>query len=1050
MDNDQAMETTWYLFNFPPNPPSKMIQSSMSLTKLNSLLSVTHSTILVSMWLCLASFISLNSARAQSIDFRKQIQPILSEHCWQCHGVDESTREGNLRLDIRESAIAGGESSKLAIVAGKASESEMVHRILSDDPDQVMPPPSLQKPLTKEQIELLQRWIDQGAQYDKHWAFIPPTRSEVDLSQPIHGRKVNHAIDWLVSDTLHKKGWPSTAQAKPWELCRRVYLDLIGIPPTPEQVDAFQTEGLSATVDKLLADDRFAEKWARPWLDVARYSDTNGYEKDLQRDQWAWRDWVLDAIAKDMPYDQFIIEQIAGDLLPSATQEQVIATGFLRNSMINEEGAIVAEQFRMVEMFDRIDCIGKGILGISLQCAQCHTHKFDPITHDEYYGMFAFLNNTFESRSWVYTPEQLNVIKEVRDGIAASVAQYKEANPDWQANFQAWKEQLLGSRPKWTALRAELLETVSGLNHPVQEADDSILMVGHHSNDIFMIAPATLPTITGIQFEVLTHGELPFRGPGRSNVGMFDLREIELFVQKPGSSEWEKQKFSAATADFSNAEEKSADGKNSSGPVANLIDGKDETVWKSDRGLGRRNQSSVVVLQLEKPLENLQDHKLKVVWRQGEMIGCCRISVTDTPTPSAPAINHDAILSMIESPEISDIAFQAWMLTREDAKQQTLAIENHWKRFPSAKTSVLHMTERDPRKARVTYTLKRGNWDQLDRPIEPQLLTSFHPALKTPEPARLRLARWLVDKQNPLTARVAVNRVWQEIFGQGLVETSEDFGTRAPVPEYQGVLDTLAVEFMDSDWSLKKLVRSIVLSDTYQRSSHATNMMLELDPKNRWLTRGPRFRCDAETVRDMVLSISGLMHHKLGGPSVIPPVPQNVLDYNYVYPGYWKAAEGPERYRRAIYMFRKRSMPDPVLSSFDAPNGDAACARRIRSNTPLAALTSLNEPVFVEAANGFAMRLLREAPTSDVDRIEKAYKLATCRSVTAEEKTQLLKFLEQQRKRLAEGWLNPREILTGDPGKLKELPEGITPQDAAAWTLAARILLNLDETLSKQ
>ncbi|MFN9625832.1 MAG: DUF1553 domain-containing protein [Planctomycetota bacterium] len=565
-----------------------------------------------------------------------------------------------------------------------------------------------------------------------------------------------------------------------------------------------------------------------------------------------------------------------------------------------------------------------------------------------------------------------------------------------------------------------------------------------------MIAPATLPVITGIQFEVLTHGELPFRGPGRSNVGMFDLREIELFVQKSGSSEWEKQKFSAASADFSNPEEKSADGKNSSGPVANLIDGKDETVWKSDRGLGRRNQSSVVVLQLEKPIENLQDHKLKIVWRQGEMIGCCRISVTDTPTPSAPAIDHDAILSMIESPEISQKAFQAWMATREDAKDQSLAIENHWKRFPSAKTSVLHMSERDARKARVTYTLKRGNWDQPDRPTEPQLLGSFHPPVQTPEPARLRLARWLVDKQNPLTSRVAVNRVWQEIFGQGLVETSEDFGTRAPVPEYQGILDTLAVEFMDSNWSLKKLVRSIVLSDTYQRSSHATNMMLELDPKNRWLTRGPRFRCDAETVRDMVLSISGLMHHKLGGPSVIPPVPQNVLDYNYVYPGYWKAAEGPERYRRALYMFRKRSMPDPVLSSFDAPNGDAACARRIRSNTPLAALTGLNEPIFVEAANGFAMRILRESPASDVERIEKAYKLATSRSASDEEKKQLIKFLEQQRKRLADGWLNPREIITGDPGKLKDLPEGTTPQDAAAWTLAARVLLNLDETLSKQ
>ncbi len=1031
-------------------PPSLMNPLSMTLPNLRSIAQATHGAILVTICLCFISLISLTPTFAQNIDFRKQIQPILSEHCWQCHGVDESTREGNLRLDLRESAIAGGESSKLAIVAGKASESEMIRRILSDDPDHVMPPPSLQKPLSKEQIELLQGWIDQGAQYDKHWAFIPPSRSQVDLSQPVHGRKVNHAIDWLVADTLHKKGWPSTAQAKPWELCRRVYLDLIGIPPTPQQIEAFQAEGLAATVEKLLADDRFAEKWARPWLDVARYSDTNGYEKDLQRDQWAWRDWVLDAIAKDMPYDQFIIEQIAGDLLPNPTQEQIIATGFLRNSMINEEGAIVPEQFRMVEMFDRIDCIGKGILGMSLQCAQCHTHKFDPITHDEYYGMFAFLNNTFESRSWVYTPEQLTLIKEVRDGVALAVSQYKEAHPDWEPNFQAWKQQLLASRPKWRALRAELLETISGLNHPVQESDDSILMVGHSSNDIFMIAPATLPVITGIQFEVLTHGELPFRGPGRSNVGMFDLREIELFVQKSGSSEWEKQKFSAASADFSNPEEKSADGKNSSGPVANLIDGKDETVWKSDRGLGRRNQSSVVVLQLEKPIENLQDHKLKIVWRQGEMIGCCRISVTDTPIPSAPAIDHDAILSMIESPEISEKAFQAWMATREDAKEQNLAIESHWKRFPNAKTSVLHMSERDARKARVTYTLKRGIWDQPDRPTEPQLLSSFHPPVQTPEPARLRLARWLVDKQNPLTSRVAVNRVWQEIFGQGLVETSEDFGTRAPVPEYQGILDTLAVELMDSNWSLKKLVRSIVLSDTYQRSSHATNMMLELDPKNRWLTRGPRFRCDAETVRDMVLSISGLMHHKLGGPSVIPPVPQNVLDYNYVYPGYWKAAEGPERYRRALYMFRKRSMPDPVLSSFDAPNGDAACARRIRSNTPLAALTGLNEPIFVEAANGFAMRILRESPASDVERIEKAYKLATSRSATAEEKSQLIKFLEQQRKRLADGWLNPREIITGDPGKLKDLPEGTTPQDAAAWTLAARVLLNLDETLSKQ
>ncbi|MCY3007055.1 MAG: PSD1 and planctomycete cytochrome C domain-containing protein [Planctomycetota bacterium] len=997
-----------------------------------------------SAWFC------SSAQSAEDVDFRRQIQPILSEHCSQCHGVDESTREGGLRLDLRDSALAGGESAQGAIVPGKASESHLVRRILSKDPDEVMPPPSLHKPLSPEQVELLQRWIDQGAQYDKHWAFIPPVRTEADLSKPIHGRKVNHAIDWLVTEALHTKGWPSTGQAKSWELCRRVYLDLVGVPPTPEQLGEFQNEGIEATVEKLLADDRFAEKWARSWLDVARYSDTNGYEKDMQREQWAWRDWVLEAIRTDMPYDRFIIEQIAGDLLTQPTQEQVIATGFLRNSMINEEGAIVAEQFRMVEMFDRIDCIGKGVLGISLQCAQCHTHKFDPITHDEYYGMFAFLNNTYESRSWVYTPEQQTLLGQIRSNIAGSVQQYRESNADWQANYQAWKDQVLASRPKWQALRAELLETISGLNHPVQEADDSILMVGHTSNDVFMIAPANLPTITGLQFEVLTHGELPFGGPGRNGVGMWDLREIELFVQKPDSKDWEKQKFSAASSDFNNPEEKSADGKNVSGPASLLIDGKDETVWKSDRGLGRRNQSSVAVLQLEKPLENLQAHKLKIVWRQGDMVGSCRISVTDTPAPSAPAIDHDAILGMIDSPAISEKAFQAWMATRQEAKDQVLAIDNEWKRFPNAKTSVLHMTEREPSKSRTTYKLQRGNWDQPDQPIEPKFLASFNPPIQTPEPARLRLARWMVDRGNPLTARVAVNRVWQEIFGQGLVETSEDFGTRASVPEYQGVLDTLAVEFMDSNWSLKKLVRTIVLSDTYQRSSHATKMMLELDPKNRWLTRGPRFRCDAETVRDVVLSVSGLMHEKLGGPSVIPPVPQNVLDYNYTYPGYWKAAEGPERYRRAIYMFRKRSMPDPVLSAFDAPNADAACARRIRSNTPLAALTGLNEPIFVEAAGGLAMRILRESAGSDPERIDRAYQLATSRSATDQEKAELLKFLEQQRKRLAEGWLNPREILTGDPGKLKDLPQGTNPQDAAAWTLVARVILNLDETLSKQ
>lgn len=985
-------------------------------------------------------------------DFRAQIQPILAEHCSQCHGVDESTREGGFRLDRRDEALRGGESGQPAILPGHASGSELVRRILSTDPAEVMPPPSLKKPLTHHQVDLLKRWIDAGADYAQHWAFEVPKTPTIPQERSIQGKEYRYPIDWLIADTLERKGWTANGPAEDWELCRRVYLDVVGLPPTPEQLDAFAEEGLESTIDRLLMDDRYGEKWARPWLDVARYSDTNGYEKDLQRDQWAWRDWVIDAINRDLPYDQFVIEQIAGDLLPDATQDQRIATGFLRNSMINEEGAIVPEQFRMVEMFDRMDCIGKAVLGLSIQCAQCHSHKFDPITHEEYYGLFSYLNNSYEAKSWVYTPEQQATLRDVRDSIAQEMDTYRQTHPTWREELMAWRKSTLDSQPKWQPLRAELLETVSGLNHPVQEADDSILMVGHWSNDVFMIAPAPLDRIYGLRFEILTHGELPFRGPGRSSVGTWDLRELELFVQRPGNEAWEKIKLTSPTADFSNVEEKSADGKNASGPVDYLIDGKEETAWKADRGLGRRNQSSVAVVPLETPLDGVRDSKLKVVWRQGDMVGSCRISITDTPHPTAPAIDHDAMLEMARNPSadsISDKAFDAWLRTRQDALPQRDAIESHWKRFPSAKTSVLHLAEREPDRMRATYLLQRGNWDQPLEPARPMMLAGFHRPRFDDEPARLRLARWLVDRQSPLAARVAVNRIWQSVFGEGLVETSEDFGTRAPIPEHLGVLDALAVELMDNGWSQKKLLKSILMTQAYQRAGKGSPESYANDPKNRWLTRGPRFRCDAESIRDIALSAAGLLHHRVGGPSVIPPVPQNVLDYNYTYPSYWQAASPPERYRRALYMFRKRSMPDPVLSAFDAPNGDLPCARRMRSNTSLAALTGLNEPIFVEAAQGMALRVLREVSGEDSQRLDRAFRLTTSRPPNDDERHAMLEFLASQRQRISDGWLNPREIITGDPSKLATLPDGATPQDAAAWTLAARVLLNLDATITK-
>jgi mono/diheme cytochrome c family protein len=982
-----------------------------------------------------------------TVDYQRQIRPILAEHCWQCHGVDDKTREGQLRLDLRDAALQGGDSGTPAIRPGDAAQSEMLVRLRSDDPDLKMPPPHLPKQPSADEIALLERWIGQGAPYAQHWAFTPP------VQLPLPKADASPIDAWI--DARHQAMGITPSPAAPLhQLARRLYLDLIGLPPSPAELEAFEKEGLEATVDKLLDSPRYGEKWARHWLDVARYSDTNGYEKDLRREQWAWRDWVIAAIQNDMPYDQFVIEQIAGDLLPNATQDQVIATGFLRNSMINEEGAIVPEQFRKVEMFDRLDCIGKAVLGLTTQCAQCHTHKFDPISHDEYFGMFAFLNNTYEAQSWVYAPDRLQQLNQARAAVDQAMESIRKQLPDGQARLDQWTSQLAASRPNWRPVQATLLETISGLNHPTQEEDLSILMLGHTSNDVFLLASPPAGTITGIQLELLPHRDLPFGGPGRNGQGMWSIQEVELLVKKPGA-EWEKQKLVEATADFSEPEQKSGDGKSASGPVAFLIDGKEETHWQADRGKGRRNQASVAVMQLETSCELPEGSEIKIVWRMPQMVGCCRWSLTDQPKPVAPPVDHQAVLAAWKAPDARsqadrDALWDAFSRTVPELADSRKGLDAAWAQWPDPTTSVLHLAERDPSQKRQTYLLERGEWDRPLHAVEPHVPQALHRLELGPDqPQRLALAKWLVSRDSPLAARVAVNRIWQSIFGEGLVETSEDFGTRAPVPEYLELLDHLAVDFQEHQWSQKRLIRQIVSSRAYQRSSASTPEQREKDPRNRYLTRGPRFRADAEVVRDIALAASGLMHHQIGGPPVIPPVPQNVLDYNYTYPGYWTAAQGPDRYRRTVYVFRKRSMPDPALSTLDAPNGDFACARRIRSNTPLAALTSLNEPIFVEAARALGLRIVREAGKDDAQRAAYGYLLCTGRRPSQQETQQLLRFIAQQRQRIADGWINAREVATGESGKLPEIPEGTTPQDVAAWALAGRVLLNLDETITK-
>ena len=1018
---------------------------------------------------CAAMLIGILSAlpvgNAQTVDFQRDIQPILSDKCWSCHGQDEGTRQAGLRLDEATAALAGGDSGK-AIVPGRASESELVARIMSADPEMVMPPPKAQKPLTASERGLLKDWIDQGAEFATHWAFSPPTKAPL----PVEAARTNSDLQpidaWVQYGLAQQKLRPSP-RAESSVLCRRLYLDLIGLPPTPREIEEYQRVGHAATVQGLMASPRFGEKWARHWLDVARYSDTNGYEKDLPREQWIWRDWVVQAFNDDLPYDRFIIEQIAGDLLPAATQEQIVATGFLRNSMLNEEGAIVPEQFRMVEMFDRMDCIGKAVLGLTIQCAQCHSHKFDPLTHTEYFGMFAFLNNAYEAQSYVFTPAQQRTITELRANVDRLVSAAKAQVSKWHEARDEWSQQVLEQQSDWQPIEFNDLGSNSGLNHPVQLDDKSVLMLGHSSADVYMISQPDLSGVTGLRLETLTHGDLPHRGPGRSKTGTWNLLELEAFVKTPGIKDWQKLKLGSATADFSEPESgapaakdaKKADSaakesKKRSGPVAFLVDGSDDTSWQGDRGPGLRNQEGVAVVQFEKPLDAPPGSELKIALRATEMLGCGRFSLTKSAAPRALPVNHSAVLALqrpsAQRCEAEERAIDlAWIASRADCQTIAADIDAQWAKMPAGFTTVLHLAERTGAAQRPTHFLDRGEWDQPKQVVQPHTPRIFH-ALDGDSPKdRLGFANWLVDRRSPLAARVAVNRLWQAVFGEGLVETAEDFGTRAAVPEHRELLDWLAVDFMEHGWSQKHILSLIVTSETYQQSSHITPELHERDPRNRWLARGPRFRADAEVVRDIALSVSGLIAHKLGGPSVIPPVPQNVLDYNYVYPSYWTPATGPDRYRRTLYGFRKRSMPDPVMSNLDGPNGDFACARRTRSNTPMAALTGLNETIFFECAQALGLRVVREGGEQDEQRAAYAFRLCTGREPQRRERDEILALLQSRRSKLADGWLNPREVITGDPGQLPELPAVATPQTAAAWILVSRVLLNLDETLTK-
>ncbi|MDG3003367.1 PSD1 and planctomycete cytochrome C domain-containing protein [Paludisphaera mucosa] len=1005
------------------------------------------------------------SPATKTVGFNRDVRAILSDKCFQCHGPDESQRKGKLRLDTFQFATAPASSGDPAIIPGDADKSELIRRATTDDPEERMPPAKTGKPLTADETQTLQKWISEGAEYEGHWAFIPPARPESpQVSRP---GWVRNPIDAWILKRLDGEGLAPSPEADKVTLLRRLSLDLIGLPPTIAEVDAFladdRADAYDRLVDRLLDSPHYGERWGRVWLDAARYADSDGYEKDKPRIVHFYRDWVVQALNRDLPYDRFIVEQLAGDLLPNPDQDQLVATGFLRNSMINEEGGVDPEQFRVEAMFDRMDAVGKAVLGLTIQCAQCHTHKYDPIKQTDYYRMLAFLNNVDESAVAVYTPEE----RKKRDEIVATVAQVEDdlrkSHPDWAERMRSWEDSVRDPGPKWSVVRTDVdANNGTGQKHTLLE-DGSILASGYaptiHTDGFTALKP--VPAVAAVQLELLNDPSLPLSGPGRSTKGLLALTEFHVEAA-PADRPNERKEIAIvrATADVAPPEavldpifDDKSGKKRVTGPIAFAFDRKVETAWGIDVGQGRRNVPRKAVFVLDKPVafpagviltfRLAQQHG---GWNsddnQNNNLGRFRFSVTEAadaqadPTP-APVREILAIVPEKRTPEQTAAVFRHFRTTVPEWKEANDRIEALWKQHPEG-SSQLVLRDRP----RETHRLERGDFLKPAEVVQPGMPTFLNPPPSDASPSRLTFAEWLVDRKAPTTARSIVNRIWQAYFGTGLTSTSEDLGSQCDPPSHPELLDWLAVEFMDRGWSLKQLHRLIVESNAYRQTSRSTPELTAKDPYNRLLARGARVRADAEVVRDVVLAAGGLLDPTIGGPSVNPPAPAFLFLPPASYgPKPWPEATGQAKYRRALYTFRYRSIPYPILQAFDAPNGDFACVRRTRSNTPLQALAMLNEPVSLDAARSLAALTLKEGGANDAERLAYAFRRCLSRKPTEQEVQVLTDLLHRQAARFASGAI--------DPAKLSGAGGG-SPAEHASWTVVARVLLNLDETITKE
>jgi|UniRef100_UPI00378423DB hypothetical protein len=1020
------------------------------------------------------SSMSVTQAAEARVQFNRDVRPILSNKCFRCHGFDEKSRKADLRLDQRDGAIADHDG-KQAVAPGKPQQSELIHRIDTTDADDLMPPPEAKQALTAAEKDILRRWIAEGAEYEAHWSLIPPRSGALQAPAAVANRRSLNPIDDFIRARLQQEAIKPAPAASRETLLRRVSLDLTGLPPTLAELDAFiadsNPQAYEHAVDRLLASKHFGERMAVEWLDAARYADTNGYFGDKTRSLWPWRDWVIDAYNRNMRFDQFTIEQLAGDLLPNATTAQRIATGFNRNHMANNESGIIDEEYRVEYVADRLETTGTTWLGLTIGCARCHDHKYDPITQREFYQLFAFFNNLPEQGLIkadnpppllsVPSAEQERALKQATAESRAAAAVFTPLKQSLEPKIIAWEQNAPSTLPMPPRERV------------LHEAFDGALAPGMISRGTTLVFE---PGLRGqaVKFDATQHveTEVPDFDPDLPwSIGLWvkadgslscplsviepegNRRGIELIWQKGRVQVNLVHRWGVSAIEVSTVESLSAknwhqivisyDGERQARGLRVFLDGRAATleirrntlngtlanheplrIGRRDSGLGFYG-----LIDEARVIQFALDEKTVQDWFWGERLR----GIVETPASKRSAIDAETLLDYFQERFADPATRQARARVKQTIQAEKALRE-------SIPTTLVMQEMAQPRTAHV---LTRGQYDHPADAVQPGVPAALSAWPVNAPTNRLGFAQWLVSPDNPLTARVAVNRLWQQCFGEGLVLTVNDFGSQGEAPTHPELLDWLALRFMLSGWDVKALLKLIVMSETYRQSSQFTAR----DPSNRLLARGPSFRLSAEMVRDQALAVSGLLVPEIGGPSVRPYQP----------PGLWEAVSynGEETYtadsgeglwRRSLYSFWKRQSPPPALLTFDSPTREKCTVRRARTNTPLQALVLLNDETYVEAARALAAWTLAQKG-EDISRLALAFRRVTSRIPAADEIATLMKLLHSQRTRFAAHRDEAAKLIA--IGASKHGHE-LDPVELAAWTVVLHTLFNLDETITRR